>query len=334
MSIIFWEDCVNTCNEWLCSRSCNDNIINDNNCEFGDCYQLFGDSVIVSSIINGINYKNIGLSYHYVNNYPCQIILYSEFSILMHDLLEDGIKHSIDTGIIPDFETTDQMRIVIRAQETQGNCTIDSIRLYGTFITPFPTNVPTEIPTHVPTELPTNIPTKIPSINPTDYHTNHARTKYPSMVPTNIPSLIPSEIPSINPSLDTPIVMELTSMIWIAITIGLIVFICGTILSAIHVYIKCYRNNKSSESLAEAIDDNNKTIPSEVKIPNIHTDINNYQTPSQPKLNNTTNNGERNINDNDLDIENSEINSMKEGITTFDIDIPKLTTHENNENDA
>ena len=239
-----------------------------------------------------------------------------------------------------------------------------------------PTNTPivmpsvsNEVPTDSPTMYPTNIsnsyPSNMPSYSPNYSTTNptYAPNIYPSYVPTNIPSqltnnptIYPSIILTTHSSINTTLqvkmeptvtvfVIRMPSIFLIITIIGFVIFICGSILTAIHVYIKCFRSHKHRASLAEAMDDNNKTIPSEsvpninnsypVKLQYVNTSTNKHKIPSQPKINNDTNNGEQNEKKhNDSDIENSEINSMNEGITTFDIDVPKLTTDGNNENDV
>ena len=229
-----------------------------------------------------------------------------------------------------------------------------------------PTNTPSNGPTDSPNYSPTNTPNHSPTNTP--YYSATNTTNGPSIIPTNTPTYLtntitmyPSVIPSIidtiyspiNTTIHSPIIEPTVSIFIIGIPpllltliiIGFVIFICGSILTAIHVYIKCFRKHRNTESLAASIDDNNKTRPSEsvpnindsypVKLQHVNTSINKHKMPSQPKINNTTHNGEQNNkNATDLDIENSEINSMNEGITALDIDLPKMTTDGNDQNDV
>ena len=237
MSRVVWEDCVNTCdqsNKWMCVPGCPD-IINDNKCESNDCYRLTGGTQILTFPINATNYKNIGVLYHYTNYDQCTVIIMyddDQWPFTQY-LLEDGINHSVDTGIIPELQGSSNIQIFVGTARSQSDCTVDSFRVYGTLmesnVTKYPTNTPSNAPviihtiltenpttlpsyllTHYPTTPPSLNPSVIPTINPSIYPTNIPSdlptiirtilTEKPTNIPTNNPTTLPSYLPTDYPT--------------------------------------------------------------------------------------------------------------------------------------
>ena len=228
MSVTFWSDNIIDCEsetKWVCDGKCKDKMDSkdDDKCDTVPCCKLYDNTILTSKNINITNYKNIGILYHYyTNTKPCsmKITINNGNNVVFNDqFIEDKTEHSENTGVLSGLDYQSSIQIAFITQ-SDGDCRVDSIRVYGIpsiqditlYPSEIPTNIPTQIPSINPIRTPTELPTDNPSINPTLLPTfdptfipTNTPTSHPTFNPSNFPSIFPTYFPTPNPTINPTI---------------------------------------------------------------------------------------------------------------------------------